>query len=98
MEKWSYEIPLENTEFKSINLWVQIRGIKPEMITKQNIHIAGSRVGDVVDIESKDELLSQYFQKARELVRMDINKPLTLGFPLKKKVALLCQEILSTRN
>lgn len=75
------DIALEDFVLDSINLWVQIRGLPPKLISKQNIRKVEANAGEVLDVEWKDSDVLKWFTIPKALVRVKVNDPICTGFP-----------------
>lgn len=100
MKKWPSDTLIENLVFDAMDYWFKVQGLPPELITTQNIQVTAARVGEVLEIESKTDLLPKIFQRPKSLVRINTHKLLRPIFLLKKKDGMVppLWNILNLRN
>lgn len=79
------DITMEYVPLDSMNFWVQIRGIPPELLSEFSIRKAVERIGEVLKVEWGDSSIPKSFSIPKTLVTVKVWTPLCLGFKLKRK-------------
>lgn len=83
--RWMMDVAIEDVVLDSVNFWVQIRGITPELLSEKSIKRVASRVGEVIDIDWKDSMLPKWFTIPRALVKVKVSEPLIPCLSINKK-------------
>ncbi|PKI46655.1 hypothetical protein CRG98_032997 [Punica granatum] len=86
LARWDKGLSLEEIKFDSITFWIQIRGIPPELLSKQNISRLAERAGKVLEIDWKDTpTLPKWYVTPRALVQVPVTRPLCPGRRINRK-------------
>ncbi|KAL5568429.1 hypothetical protein UlMin_025004 [Ulmus minor] len=83
--EWDPSIPLQSIPLKFSLWWVQIHGIPPVFMTRDNLHKIGEKAGTVIDMELSES--SRWKPYVRAQLSINVNNPLYPGFylPLKSQ-------------
>lgn len=84
LQEWDPQAPIQEIEFKHIPFWIQIHGLPLELFSKQNDVRAGSKIGEVMEVEEpfNGTSINRGFLRARVLV--NINNPLVVSFWIQR--------------
>ncbi|PKI67923.1 hypothetical protein CRG98_011519 [Punica granatum] len=86
LARWDKGLSLEEIKFDSITFWIQIRGIPPKLLSKQNISRLAERAGRVLEIDWKDTpTLPKWYVTPRALVQVPVTRPLCPGRRINRK-------------
>ncbi|PKI45618.1 hypothetical protein CRG98_033934 [Punica granatum] len=86
LERWDRSLPLEEINFSSVPFWIQLRGIPPELLSKQNITQLAQQAGTVIEIDWKNKgSTPKWFVTPQALVRVPTTKPLCHGYLIARR-------------
>ncbi|KAL5577616.1 hypothetical protein UlMin_019315 [Ulmus minor] len=80
VKEWDPNIPLKDISFITASMWVQIHGIPPAFLSKENIWKVGEKAGSILNLEFNEHTRWKPFVRA--LLDVDVNRPLYPGFYL----------------
>ncbi|KAL5537961.1 hypothetical protein UlMin_044094 [Ulmus minor] len=80
VKEWDPNVPLKDISFITAPMWVQIHGIPPAFLSKENIWKVGEKAGSVLNLEFNEHTRWKPFVRA--LLDVNINRPLYPGFYL----------------
>lgn len=63
---------------------MEVNGLPPLSICQQNLQLAVSRLGEVVEVECNTSLMPRLIRAPRVLVKKNVHSPLCDGFLLQK--------------
>ncbi|KAL5582061.1 hypothetical protein UlMin_014503 [Ulmus minor] len=83
LTEWDPSVPLQSIPLKFSLWWIQIHGIPPVFMTRDNLHKIGEKAGTVIDMELSES--SRWKPFVRALLSINVNNPLYPGFYLPIK-------------
>nr|POE94975.1 uncharacterized protein CFP56_51131 [Quercus suber] len=84
LKHWHQNMSVDDLDFSSIPLWVQIHGLPIEYMSKENVEEVGALVGEVLDVDftgSGGVCMSKFL---RVKVELKVEDPLMSGFFLDR--------------
>lgn len=80
LKQWSPQISSQEVEFSHSPYWIQIHGMPLELLSKDNATRAGSRIGEVLEVEDPFQGTSIIRSFLRVRILLNVKNPLIVGF------------------
>ncbi|KAK9273138.1 hypothetical protein L1049_017945 [Liquidambar formosana] len=84
LKEWSFGLVLEEIDFHSYPLWVQVHGLPPDFKSSDNASKIGPKIGVLLDVDVPRSGQLVWNQFIRVRVDVDVRNPLKTGFLLKR--------------